>query len=769
VRALKLEIEDVGEGVTFLKYQQLAHGVEVFEGLITVAVGASGEVLSVSTGMVIPDATVVTTPGMPQEEAIGKAFEHAGRPAPSSLQVVEPARTPADTARYTNPLGAERENVLSDLRVMLVGDEPVLAWHSYVDVGPGEWYEMCLDADTGQLLFRHNLYQDAQGTVYTQHPDAGDRIPLFFPASWIDSSTVTAGNNVDAFLDVNDDGVPDPFNSPCMLNGRAYSPAQDFTFPFTPGVDPRTQPCPIVTNLFYFNNAAHDFHYNLGFTEAAGNFQLNNFGRGGLGNDRVLAGAQAVTNNAFFATPPDGTSPHMIMGIFTQFTSDPADDRDSSLDGDIVFHEYGHGVSNRLVGGPSNTSCLGGTQSSALGEGWSDYWAITYYNDGRVGEYSTNNATRGIRRAAYNVPAAAVHDSYADVCASGCQSHNDGEVWAATLWDLRQTLGTSKTNRLVEEGMKYTPCSPSFLNARDGILQADQNLNGGANSCKIWTVFARHGMGSGATGDDGTVHNASSTIPTSCTPAYEGWVDGADCSQIWGWAWDKNNPGTRINVEIYDGSTLIAVASANLFREDLLNAGKGDGRHAFVINTPSSVKNGRWHNITVKPAGSNINLSPGARSITCGASLFSTQTPQTTASGAGATWEQGTRFSSAADGYITQVCFYKAAGESGSHTGHIWSDTGGRLLDVPFFNETASGWQCQSPQSGPFRVTPGTKYWVTYNINNVVAKTFNVFGSPIVKDPLTAWGSAYSTPGGSFPTTGSTSNLFADIKFNSPR
>ena len=94
--------------------------------------------------------------------------------------------------------------------------------------------------------------------------------------------------------------------------------------------------------------------------------------------------------------------------------------------------------------------------------------------------------------------------------------HRDGEVWAATLWDLRTQLGATITDRIVLNGMKFTPTRPSFLNARDGILQADQNLNGGANRCAIWTVFARHGMGVSAVGNDGTTHIAATDVPADC-------------------------------------------------------------------------------------------------------------------------------------------------------------------------------------------------------------------------------------------------------------
>jgi extracellular elastinolytic metalloproteinase len=77
-------------------------------------------------------------------------------------------------------------------------------------------------------------------------------------------------------------------------------------------------------------------------------------------------------------------------------------------------------------------------------------------------------------------------------------------------------LGAATTDLLVLNGMKFTPTQPSFLDARDGILQADQNLNGGANRCAIWIVFARHGMGVSASGNDGPKHNAATDVPPGC-------------------------------------------------------------------------------------------------------------------------------------------------------------------------------------------------------------------------------------------------------------
>lgn len=518
--SLKLTHEDNDGPTKFLEYSQTVNGIKVFEGGVQVAISQNGEVLSVREGFLVPARKTKVKPALSELAAIAKAFEYAGTEVFPSFAETRSRRSTGDTAAFSNPLDPSLEEVLSELNVMRIEDESRLAWHVYADVGPEQWYEMLVDANTGELLLRHNLYLDeAQGTVYPEDPGAGPRQIISFvgnttintAAGWMGTSTVTTGNNVEAYLDTDANNAPDNNNGAGLSTGHASAANQDFTFPFSTAVDPRTQQAAVVTNLFYFNNFMHDFSYPLGFTESARNFQTNNYGRGGTGNDSVRAEAQdgSGTNNANFATPPDGQRPRMQQFLFTA----PTPDRDSSMDSDVVFHEYGHGISNRLIG--NGSTALSGTQSGAMGEGWSDYWSITINGDGAVGEYVVNNAV-GIRRAAYSVPAAAVHDSYADVGAGGFEVHRDGEVWAVTLWDLRTQLGAALTDNLVLNGMKFTPNRPSFLNARDGILQADQNLNGGANRCAIWTVFARHGMGVSAVGNDGTTHTAASDLPADC-------------------------------------------------------------------------------------------------------------------------------------------------------------------------------------------------------------------------------------------------------------
>jgi hypothetical protein len=265
------------------------------------------------------------------------------------------------------------------------------------------------------------------------------------------------------------------------------------------------------------------------------------------------------------------------------------------------------------------------------------------------------------------------------------------------------------------------------------------------------------------------VPSIAKIIAVQETSAYEGYVDGSDCNQIWGWAWDKNLPNTPINVDIYDGSSLIATVPANLFRQDLLNAGKGNGYHAFVYNLPLSVKNGLLHSISVKFAGTNTNLSLSPRSVVSNAMLFpSFSGTVTSVSGGGQTWEQAIDFSSSVSGKITHIRFYKASGETGTHIGRIWSNTGTLLAQASFPSpEAASGWH-EVTLVTPLQITAGVRYRVSYNVNTFGAKIVSGLSSPISNGPLTAWGGYYTTPSGTFPNTGSVSNFLADIRFCAP-
>jgi uncharacterized repeat protein (TIGR01451 family) len=309
-----------------------------------------------------------------------------------------------------------------------------------------------------------------------------------------------------------------------------------------------------VTQLFYISNWYHDQLFNLGFDEAAGNFQLTNFSGMGVGGDRVLGDAQdgSSTNNANFSTPADGASGRMQMFRFTG----SAPDRDGDLDAEIVMHELTHGTSNRLIG---NAVGLQWDPGRGMGEGWSDFVALSLLNhtnaDSPTGNYAsgayatyklqytavdflTDNYVYGIRRFPYTPNNAINPMTWADVdditnnlsggitptpvpfnTSGGAEVHNSGEIWALTLWEVRSRViadpagangdvptGNQTMLQLVIDALKMTPINPSFTDARDALIDADCAANANCpNEQWIWDGFADRGLGYKAVSPLGTI------------------------------------------------------------------------------------------------------------------------------------------------------------------------------------------------------------------------------------------------------------------------
>jgi hypothetical protein len=142
--------------------------------------------------------------------------------------------------------------------------------------------------------------------------------------------------------------------------------------------------------------------------------------------------------------------------------------------------------------------------------------AFFYANDFHDRAYAPGFNTTGIRRASMaNSPF-----TYNDVRNGNLNGvHAVGELWAATLWDVRRTVGAAAIERIVVQGMKNTPCNPTILQARDALISADASLNGGANRCTIWRAFGARQMGTGASSpnhNSTTVIVLSTAVPAGC-------------------------------------------------------------------------------------------------------------------------------------------------------------------------------------------------------------------------------------------------------------
>ena len=220
--------------------------------------------------------------------------------------------------------------------------------------------------------------------------------------------------------------------------------------------------------------------------------------------------------------------------------------RDGSLDSAVPLHEYTHGISNRLTGGPSAASCLRSTESGGMGEGWSDTMAFlltmketdTNTKKFGLGSYVLNNE-KGIRAYPYSTDRSVNPSTYGSI-APMTRVHDIGAVWGQILWDVYWTLvdtkgftpnwlnanaGKGNTIMMMNMigGMKLQPCNPTFIQARDAILAADVANYGGANKCLMWKGFASRGLGvDAANKKDGfkvPAECSGSTTPTPSVPS----------------------------------------------------------------------------------------------------------------------------------------------------------------------------------------------------------------------------------------------------------
>lgn len=267
------------------------------------------------------------------------------------------------------------------------------------------------------------------------------------------------------------------------------------------------------------------------------------------GTPSVMSGSDnTITTPAIMITMSDGaaikaaiTSGETVTGSMSIVNID------GDIDNGVVAHEYTHGISNRLTGGPSNADCL--INKEQMGEGWSDYfalmtttnWATAQVTDGSllrpIGNYVTGQSVTGsgIRTYPYTTNMNRNPWTYGMVSTStNGEPHAIGEIWAATLWDMTWNIiqmkginpdlynasatgGNSIALKLITEGMKLQACRPGFLDGRDAILKADSILYAGQYSCAIWKAFARRGMGILAiqgSSDNYTDQLADFTVPT---------------------------------------------------------------------------------------------------------------------------------------------------------------------------------------------------------------------------------------------------------------
>ncbi|HYI03088.1 myxosortase-dependent M36 family metallopeptidase [Hyalangium sp.] len=716
-------------GPVVARFGQKVDGIEVFRSGLNVVMDRNNNLVAI-TGYMAPHEAVAarvrtasTDFQMSAAEAVTRAFKDMTGTTLSarSLAVIgtqgdysqlsfEPGVSAVIPHAMGNPARAKKiYYTLPD------GLQP--AYYVELNVGTkstndSEYYSFVVSAADGSLLFRNNLtaeeaytyrvwadptsyipFDGPQGNDATPHPTGNpDRYQApFIPANMITlqnapfsrndpwlppNAAQTTGNNVDAYADL---GGADGYQPEADLRPGTTAPGVfDYTYDVTRSPSfSADQRKAATAHLFYVNNFLHDFYYDSGFDEAAGNAQTSNFGRGGLDNDSIKAEAQDFggRNNANMSTPSDGARPRMQMYVFdgvpaltvqtpaslagvqdagsagfgpltfdvtadvkipnpagtsegcaafeagaftgkiavldrgtcnftikainaqtagavaviiannapnqpapglggadpavtvptmsitqetanawrtaasanttitVKLTKTPDLDRDGTIDNAIVAHEWGHYISNRLVG---NANGLINNQGRSMGEGWADFHAMLmtvrdedrnrpgnsqfqgvyamagytqsgganngYYFGIRRVPLSTNMGKNALtfRHFANGNPLPTNHPILGTASGAGnSQVHNGGEVWSTMLWECYASLLNAYPFQEAQDRMKQyllaaykaTPIAPTLLEARDAVLAAAA-ASDPADYARFVQAFAKRGAGFGAKAAD---------------------------------------------------------------------------------------------------------------------------------------------------------------------------------------------------------------------------------------------------------------------------
>jgi extracellular elastinolytic metalloproteinase len=466
---------DADTGTTHIYLRQRYNGLPVANADLNVTVLHDGRILSVGGVFVAGLGSRRATPIAPKLDAPG-ALRSAARNLHLRLTDVPQVVSAANDAQRATKLRARSvslDDIPAHLHYVPTADGNVqLAWDLVVRVPGGEhWYDTSVSAADGKQLFTADWTDDA-----ADYDAELQRLP-------VSEAQPRRGRAAERFEPVGPGGFTVRMAGPQWHERRGFErhERQQRRCPRRPGQQQHRRHArqrrhaqrqrhrlaqfqlagrfhAATRQLAQCRNhqpvlleqppARHPFQ--VRFTEPAGDFQKFNYNRHWRGPTirfRPTRRTAAASTTPNFSTPPDGSSGRMQMYVWNLVNPS----RDGDFDASVMIHEYGHGVSNRLTGGPANSSALNATQSGGMGEGWSDWWALMLtQTDGSaaardaaypVAPYAVGEPTNGLglRRFAYSF------DKSVDPMTLGLfntsnEPHHTGELWATVLWDLNWVL-----------------------------------------------------------------------------------------------------------------------------------------------------------------------------------------------------------------------------------------------------------------------------------------------------------------------------------------
>ncbi len=411
---------DKTSGIEYVYLQQVYKGIPVYNRMKTLAF--KNGALVYSSGSFIQKeekAFADVTPRVEAASALLKAAQHLHLPiANKVISFIKEDSSLRGKKLFFSAKGIAKKDI--SVQLYWANDSTGkwhLAWNVNIDVADSpDWWNVRINAKDGAVINKDNWTTYEQSSIaegdnrtalsnydapeeYLAPPNDANSASYYvipFPAEnvnvkpfaqvanpwlmagannpattygWHYNGTatynITRGNNVYAYDDSANKNVAGSV-------ATSLTPLPNLSFSFTPDFNQTTSlsvnKSAAITNLFYWNNLMHDVMYQYGFTEAAGNFQQDNLGRGGTGADPVNAEAHdgSGLNNANFSTPDDGSSGRMQMYLWDAVKPPSfVVNTPSSLAGNYNSLESGFSKNNKLirVGPISDTVALYNTDT----------------------------------------------------------------------------------------------------------------------------------------------------------------------------------------------------------------------------------------------------------------------------------------------------------------------------------------------------------------------------------------------------------------------
>jgi hypothetical protein len=237
----------------------------------------------------------------------------------------------------------------------------------------------------------------------------------------------------------------------------------------------RLPPPRSTTTTFNFNRNQSGFEHTMAYFHIDRSQRyIKGLGFTNLWNDDIRVDAHAFPqDNSFYCGSPAGAG-------YLAFGDGGVDDAE---DADVVLHEYGHALQDAAAPG----RYLSSGQAGAMGEGFGDYWSYTQRQGGTYGPCFAEWDGEGtcLRRLDRNKK---YPDGYVG------QVHKDGEIWSRGLRDLNRKLTKNVANKIILQSHFLIATNPTFQKGLRALLDADEELNDGANKDDICATFADRGI-----------------------------------------------------------------------------------------------------------------------------------------------------------------------------------------------------------------------------------------------------------------------------------